>query len=145
MYAPAANFRGGPPNTAHLELYKNWGRGRWGVISAGNIQVDKSRLTVGRDMFVPDVFNETTLQPFKDLAEAIHRGPDAGSRSLPPNIVHNATLTFRKASLELDLEAFALGPSAHSEFCSSWSEGGWILSTAIPPSLIQHAQGDDYP
>ena len=145
MDAHAGNFRGGPPNTAHLELYKNWGRGLWGVISTGNIQVDKSHLAVGRDMFVPDVFNETTLQPFKDLAEAIHRGPDGGGRSLPPNIVHNATLTFREASLESDLGAFALGPSARSEFCSSWSEEGWTLSTAIPPSPIQHAQGDDHP
>jgi len=76
MYEHAANFRGGPPTTAHIQMYKNWGRGRWGLVLTGNVQVDKSHLTLGRDMVVPDVLDETTLQPFKDLAEAIHGGPD---------------------------------------------------------------------
>lgn len=76
MYEHAANFRGGPPNAAHIGMYKNWGRGRWGVVITGNIQVDKSHLTIGRDMVIPDSLNKTTLQPFKDLAEAIHGGPD---------------------------------------------------------------------
>ena len=76
MYEHAANFRGGPPNAAHIEMYKNWGQGRWGLVFTGNVQVDKSHLTVGRDMVMPEVFNEITLQPFKYLAEAIHGGPD---------------------------------------------------------------------
>ena len=76
MYEHAANFRGGPPNATHIEVYKNWGKGRWGLVLTGNVQVDRSHLTVGRDMVMPDVFNVTTLQPFKDLAEAIHGGPD---------------------------------------------------------------------
>jgi len=76
MYEHAAKFRGGPPNAAHIEMYKNWGQGRWGLVFTGNVQVDKSHLTVGRDMVMPDVFNETTLQPFKDLAGAIHGGPN---------------------------------------------------------------------
>jgi 2,4-dienoyl-CoA reductase-like NADH-dependent reductase (Old Yellow Enzyme family) len=75
MYEHAANFRGGPPNPAHIGMYKNWSRGRWGLILTGNIQVDKSHLTIGRDMVIPDVITETTLRPFRDLAEAIHGGP----------------------------------------------------------------------
>ena len=76
MYEHAANFRGGPPNAAHMGMYKNWGQGRWGLVLTGNIQVDKSHLTIGRDMIVPEVLNETTLRPFRDLADAIHGGPD---------------------------------------------------------------------
>jgi 2,4-dienoyl-CoA reductase-like NADH-dependent reductase (Old Yellow Enzyme family) len=57
-------------------MYKNWGKGRWGLVITGNIQVDKYHLTIGRDVVIPDVLNETTLQSFKDLAEAIHGGPD---------------------------------------------------------------------
>jgi len=76
MYEHAANFRGGPPTAAHIEMYKNWGKGRWGFVLTGNIQVDKYHLTLGRDMVIPDVLNEATLRPFKDLAEAIHGGPD---------------------------------------------------------------------
>jgi len=76
MYEHAANFRGGPPNATHIGMYKNWGKGRWGLVLTGNIQVDKSHLTIGRDMVIPDILNGTMLQPFKDLAEAIHGGPD---------------------------------------------------------------------
>ena len=76
MYEHAADFRGGLPNATHIEMYKNWGKGRWGLVITGNIQVDKSHLTLGRDMVIPAVLNEATLQPFKDLAEAIHGGPD---------------------------------------------------------------------
>lgn len=76
MYEHAANFLGGPPNAAHVGMYKNWGQGQWGLILTGNIQVDKSHLTIGRDMIIPEVFNESTLRPFKDLADAIHGGPD---------------------------------------------------------------------
>jgi len=79
MYEHAANFRGGPPNPAHFEMYKNWGQGRWGLVFTGNVQVDRSHLTIGRDMVMPDVFNETTLRPFKDLAEAIHGGPNGAA------------------------------------------------------------------
>ena len=75
MYEHAANFRGGPPNTAHMGMYKNWGQGQWGLILTGNVQVDKSHLTIGRDMVIPDVLDESTLRPFIDLAEAIHGGP----------------------------------------------------------------------
>ena len=76
MYEHAANFRGGPPNATHIGMYKNWGGGRWGLVITGNVQIDKSHLTMGRDMVIPDVLNETTLQPFRDLADAIHGGPD---------------------------------------------------------------------
>ena len=75
MYEHAANFRGGPPNVAHIGMYKNWGQGQWGIILTGNVQVDKSHLTIGRDMVVPDVLDESSLRPFRDLAEAIHGGP----------------------------------------------------------------------
>ena len=76
MYEHAANFRGGPPNATHIGMYKNWGGGRWGLVITGNVQIDKSHLTMGRDMVIPDVLNEITLQPFRDLADAIHGGPD---------------------------------------------------------------------
>ncbi|KAF9652327.1 FMN-linked oxidoreductase [Thelephora ganbajun] len=76
MYEHAASFFGGPPNATHIGMYKNWGQGRWGLVLTGNVQVDKSHLTIGRDMIIPDVLNETTLRPFKDLAEAIHGGSD---------------------------------------------------------------------
>ena len=54
-----------------------------------------------------------------------------GSRSLPSSLSHIVTLAFWKPGLELDLEAFALGPSNRSEFCSSWSERAGILSAAF--------------
>lgn len=76
MYEHAANFRGGPPNAVHMGMYKNWSQGGWGLILTGNIQVDRSHMTLGRDMVIPDVLDEATLRPFKNLAEAIHGGSD---------------------------------------------------------------------
>ena len=60
-----------------MRIYKNWGQGQWGLVLTGNVQVDKFHLTLGRDVIVPDVLNETTIQPFRDLAEAIHGDPSA--------------------------------------------------------------------
>ena len=57
-------------------MCRNWGHGRWGLILTGNIQVGKPHLTIGGDMVIPDVPNESTLWPFRDLAGAIHGGPD---------------------------------------------------------------------
>ena len=82
MYEHAAYFRGGPPTAAHMGIYKDWGQGQWGLTLTGNVQLDKSHLTIGRDMVIPDVPDESTLRPFQDLAEAIRGG--LGGSLIPP-------------------------------------------------------------
>lgn len=82
MYEHAAEAKGSPPTATHIGMYSNWGGGGWGLVFTGNAQVDKNHLALGRDMLIPDSLDDESLQPFKDLAEAIHGGPDG---SLDPS------------------------------------------------------------
>ncbi|KAK7039699.1 Nadph dehydrogenase [Favolaschia claudopus] len=64
---------GGPPNKYHLRLYSKWSMHDWGMIITGNVQVSPQHLCLARDVVVPRHFrSESTLQPFKKWADAIH-------------------------------------------------------------------------
>ncbi|KAI0322922.1 hypothetical protein OF83DRAFT_273939 [Amylostereum chailletii] len=67
-----ASLFGGPPNPSHLALYSRWASGSWGIIISGNVQVSPRHLTLGRDIVLPPTLNERALQPFTQLAQAIH-------------------------------------------------------------------------
>ena len=124
MYEHAANFRGGPPTAAHIGMYKNWGRGRWGLVLTGNIQVDKSHLTLGRDMVIPDVLDKTTLQPFKDLAEAIHGGPDG--------------------AVDPSHRALAIMQVSHSgKQAANWVSGRLPWNPPLAPSSVRLGAGEE--
>jgi 2,4-dienoyl-CoA reductase-like NADH-dependent reductase (Old Yellow Enzyme family) len=76
MYEHAGEFGGSPPTETHIGMYGNWGAGRWGMVLTGNAQVDKNHLALGRDVLIPESLDDASLQPFKDLADAIHGSPD---------------------------------------------------------------------
>ncbi|KAF8830510.1 hypothetical protein HHX47_DHR2001175 [Lentinula edodes] len=72
MYEHLSSILGGPPNDFHYELYSAWSKHDWGMIMTGNVQVSKQHLTLGRDMVVPKVLTNQTIQPFQQLAQVIH-------------------------------------------------------------------------
>lgn len=72
LYEHLAFLLGGPPNDMHFALYSRWAAGGWGMIITGNVQVASDHLGLGRDVVIPQVINEETLQPFKKLASVIH-------------------------------------------------------------------------
>ncbi|KIL61071.1 hypothetical protein M378DRAFT_187647 [Amanita muscaria Koide BX008] len=74
LYEHLAPMYGGPPNHLHLGLYKTWGRGNWGMIMTGNVQVSREHLSLGRDIIVPNELTEEALRPFNKLASVIHGG-----------------------------------------------------------------------
>lgn len=79
MYEHLAALFGGPPNHYHYTLYSTWSRYGWGMVITGNVQVSQTHLTLGRDMIVPTNVSQDSLQPFKNLAAAIHgRALEAG-------------------------------------------------------------------
>lgn len=80
MYEHLASFNGGPPNPHHYSLYSKWAKYNWGIVITGNVQVCASHLTLGRDMVIPSLITEETLQPFRALAAAMHnKHPCLGS------------------------------------------------------------------
>lgn len=72
LYEHLAKMYGSPPNKYHMGLYAEWAKHNWGTIITGNVQVSREHLTLGRDIVVPEVLNEDTLAPFKQLARTIH-------------------------------------------------------------------------
>lgn len=79
MYEHLASFGGGPPTGAHIGLYALWGIGGWGMVMTGNVQIDSGHLTLGRDLLLPFVLDESSIRPFLGLARAIH-----GAHEKPP-------------------------------------------------------------
>jgi 2,4-dienoyl-CoA reductase-like NADH-dependent reductase (Old Yellow Enzyme family) len=71
MYEHLAALFGGPPNALHISLYSKWATHGWGMIITGNVQVDASHLSLGRDIVIPQVLTEKSVQPFRDLASTI--------------------------------------------------------------------------
>ncbi|KAJ4474210.1 hypothetical protein C8R41DRAFT_897495 [Lentinula lateritia] len=80
MYEHLSPIPGGPPNDFHYELYSAWSKHDWGMIVTGNVQVSQQHLTLGRDMVVPQVLTNQTIQPFQRLAQVMHG--DQHSQSL---------------------------------------------------------------
>jgi 2,4-dienoyl-CoA reductase-like NADH-dependent reductase (Old Yellow Enzyme family) len=74
MYEHLASFLGGPPNSHHYSLYAEWAKYNWGIVITGNVQVCAAHLTLGRDMVVPSLITEETVEPCRSLATAIHNG-----------------------------------------------------------------------
>jgi 2,4-dienoyl-CoA reductase-like NADH-dependent reductase (Old Yellow Enzyme family) len=72
MYEHMTSFLGGPPNEAHLSLYRLWTKGNWGMVISGNVQIDASHLTLGRDMVVPLILDDVSVAPYSKLANIMH-------------------------------------------------------------------------
>ncbi|KLO14392.1 FMN-linked oxidoreductase [Schizopora paradoxa] len=70
-YEHLASYFGGPPNEEHLQLYRRWSRGHWGMVITGNVQVSPRHLTLGADMVVPEVLSAESMAPWKVLARAM--------------------------------------------------------------------------
>ena len=79
MYEHMASLFGGPPNASHLSLYETWAKGSWGMVITGNVQVSDDHLSLGRDITVPLVLTDNTIQPFRELGTVI-RGTGEQSR-----------------------------------------------------------------
>lgn len=65
-YEHLAPLFGGLPTWAHYVLYGKWGKGEWGMVTTGNVQVSSEHLTLGCDLVIPehltpDVFHRYTL------------------------------------------------------------------------------------
>ncbi|KAI0353549.1 FMN-linked oxidoreductase [Trametes cingulata] len=78
LYEHFGPLNGGPPHSGHYALYGRWGKGGWGVILTGNVQVAKDHLTLGRDMLIPEQVTDDILPPWKKLA-AVMKNLDSDS------------------------------------------------------------------
>ncbi|KAJ3742702.1 hypothetical protein DFH05DRAFT_1501862 [Lentinula detonsa] len=72
MYEHLSSILGGPPNKIHYALYSAWSEHNWGMIITGNVQISREHLSLGRDMVVPKILTDKTIQPFRKLARIIH-------------------------------------------------------------------------
>lgn len=77
---------GGPPSDTHIELYRRWAQGGWGMVITGNVTVDERHLGLPFDVVIP-----TEDKPrrraryaarFRALAAAIHSGGPPERRPL---------------------------------------------------------------
>lgn len=116
MYEHLADMFGGPPNTDHFALYSQWAKHNWGMIITGNIQVSSTHLTLCRDMTVPRVISEETLQPFRKLARTIHQDLEISA--------HGSS------------RSLAIMQLSHAGRQSPRILGGRLLSPPLAPSAI---------
>ncbi|KAI0375529.1 FMN-linked oxidoreductase [Pilatotrama ljubarskyi] len=86
LYEHFGPLNGGPPHSGHYALYGRWGKGGWGVVLTGNVQVAKDHLTLGRDMLISEQVTDDILPPWKKLAAVMKNldSPDAGAPDKEP-------------------------------------------------------------
>ena len=68
-------------------MYSKWGKGNWGMIITGNMQISKEHLSLGRDIVIPTEHTPENMAPFRQLADAIHAkesGSDINGRNVGP-------------------------------------------------------------
>ncbi|WVR05722.1 hypothetical protein IAU60_002746 [Kwoniella sp. DSM 27419] len=68
--AEGIGLGGGPPRSGHINLYRRWAAGGWGVILSGNVQVDPRHLASPHDLTMS--LSPSTLEAFSNLASAVH-------------------------------------------------------------------------
>ncbi|KAI0832311.1 hypothetical protein BC628DRAFT_1406804 [Trametes gibbosa] len=122
LYEHFAEQNGGPPHSGHIELYKRWAKGGWGIILSGNAQTDKYHLTIGRDLAIPENITDETLEPWKHLADAIH------SANAP-------TLAPEKGLAPLAIWSIPRPSSASAECHQVWRNrrNGWVVLALVHP------------
>ncbi|EIN08209.1 FMN-linked oxidoreductase [Punctularia strigosozonata HHB-11173 SS5] len=126
-YEHGAALFGGPPNTYHYALYSQWAQGDWGMIITGNVQVCRDHLTLGRDMVVPPVLNEKTVEPFQTLAAAIH---GCSSAECSPSCNHHRATAIMQLSHAGRQSANIIG-------------GRKPLASPLAPSAVPLGRGRD--
>jgi 2,4-dienoyl-CoA reductase-like NADH-dependent reductase (Old Yellow Enzyme family) len=99
------------------------------MIITGNVQVSRRHLSAPRDIIIPEVITETSVKPFKALANAMH---DGGKRPLAiMQISHSGRQSANMMGGRLPFEP-PLAPSA-----VPIKPGPGVLSTLIYKSMFQ--------
>ncbi|BEI87092.1 hypothetical protein CcaverHIS002_0704380 [Cutaneotrichosporon cavernicola] len=62
-------LKGGLPGRRHRRLYRRWGRGGWGVVLTGNVQVDAAQPATPHDLRIHD--SPHTVPLFHELHESL--------------------------------------------------------------------------
>ncbi|WVQ85640.1 hypothetical protein IAT38_007806 [Cryptococcus sp. DSM 104549] len=71
--AEGIGLGGGPPREGHINLYRKWGEGGWGIVVSGNVQVDPRQLASPQDLSITPTPH--TLKAYTALASAVHSSP----------------------------------------------------------------------
>lgn len=81
-----STYLGGPPSDTHIELYRRWAAGGWGMVITGNVEVDERHLGLPFDVVIPPADapqRRARYAPrFRELAAAIHSGAPPKRRPL---------------------------------------------------------------
>ncbi|WWC86077.1 uncharacterized protein L201_000948 [Kwoniella dendrophila CBS 6074] len=127
--AEGIGLGGGPPRKGHINLYKRWAEGGWGIVISGNVQVDPRHLASPHDLTLPD--GASTLKAYNELASAVHDSPS------PPLLLMQISHPGLQSSSTVNLSRWpwepAIGPCSERP---SVSEGmmGWIWEHAVWPT-----------
>ncbi|WRT63956.1 uncharacterized protein IL334_000883 [Kwoniella shivajii] len=128
--AEGIGLGGGPPRKEHINLYKRWGEGGWGIVISGNVQIDCRHLASPHDLTLSP--HPDTLSAYIKLASAVHN-----ASSSPPLLLMQISHPGLQSSSTINLSRFpweaAVGPCSARP---SVSEGlmGWIWEHAVWPT-----------
>ncbi|WVW82098.1 hypothetical protein I302_104103 [Kwoniella bestiolae CBS 10118] len=131
--AEGIGLGGGPPREGHMNLYRRWAEGGWGIIISGNAQIDPRQLASPHDLTLPS--HPSTLKAYTRLASAVHRH-DSPTPSAPlllmqishPGLQSSATINLSRWPWESAIAPCSDRPTV--------SEGpvGWFWSHVMWPT-----------
>ncbi|KZP24983.1 FMN-linked oxidoreductase [Athelia psychrophila] len=137
LYEHLADLFGGPPNLNHFSLYARWAQHGWGMIITGNVQVSPTHLSLGRDLVLPRSVSDGALQPFRKLAQEMHRYEGSSSEGLPLAIMQ-LSHGGRQSPNFLGGRPLCDAPLAPSAI--ALGTGSDVLSSLVEGALFQRPQ-----
>ncbi|WWD09216.1 hypothetical protein V865_007338 [Kwoniella europaea PYCC6329] len=127
--AEGIGLGGGTPREGHLNLYRRWAEGGWGIIISGNVQIDPRQLASPHDLTLPS--HPSTLQAYTQLASSVH------SASSSPLLLMQISHPGLQSSSTINLSRWPWESAiAPCEDRPTVSEGpvGWLWSHVMWPT-----------
>ncbi|OCF55647.1 NADH:flavin oxidoreductase/NADH oxidase [Kwoniella mangroviensis CBS 10435] len=127
--AESIGLGGGPPREGHINLYRRWAEGGWGIIISGNVQIDPRQLASPHDLTLPS--HRSTLQAYTKLASTVH------SASSSPLLLMQISHPGLQSSSTINLSRWPWESAvAPCEDRPTVSEGpvGWLWSHVMWPT-----------
>ncbi|WWD18060.1 hypothetical protein CI109_102507 [Kwoniella shandongensis] len=128
--AEGIGLGGGPPQSGHLNLYRRWAQGGWGIIISGNVQIDPGHLASPHDLTL--LPTPQCLKAYSALAKIVH----AASASPPillmqishPGLQSSSTINLSRLPWQAAIAPCSARPDMNG------GTMGWIWGHVIWPT-----------
>ncbi|KAK8865759.1 hypothetical protein IAR55_000906 [Kwoniella newhampshirensis] len=134
--AEGIGLGGGPPRSGHINLYRRWAQGGWGIIISGNVQIDPRHLASPHDLTLTPI--PQNLDAYTSLAETVLSASSTPPLLLMqishPGLQSSSTVNFSRLPWEPAIAPCSARPDMNGGIY------GWIWGHAIWPKKSRRVE-----